>query len=229
MNLSQVLIQTSISEKINQWEAIRAHEKEGKVTHLPAITVSMEAGSGGSIVAQKIAERLGFDFFHREIIQAIAESGKLRPDALKLMEKERLSGVRDFVALFLDDRYLWPGVYLDHLKKVVNSLGKRGGAVIVGRGANFILPPEKFLGVRVVAPLETRVQNIARTYEVSNEIANRRILNRDSKRRDFVKKSFHVDITDSSLYDLIVNTGKISIEEAVVAVCEFWCRRYLMP
>ena len=229
MNSKRDLIQTFISEKINQWETIRAHEKKGKLTHLPAITISMAAGSGGSIVAQRIAECLGFDFFHREIIQAIAESGKLSPDTLKLMEKERLSGVRDFVALFLDDRYLWPGVYLDHLKKVVNSLGKRGGAVIVGRGANFILPPEKFLGVRIVAPLETRVQNIARTYEVSNEAANRRILNRDSKRRDFVKKSFHVDIADSSLYDLIVNTGKISIEEAVVAVSEFWCRRYLMP
>jgi cytidylate kinase len=145
------------------------------------------------------------------------------------MEKERLSGVQDFISSLLSDRYLWPGVYLDHLNEVVHAVEKRGGAVIVGRGAMYILPAERILSIRIVAPLQVRIRNIVRSYQVAEEAARRRILNRDSRRAAFVKKSFHADITDVLHYDLVVNTGKTSVEEAVEAVCTFWCRRFLMP
>jgi len=229
MESNQNLIQSFINDQLKQWEKIRAHEKKRGETHLPVITICMEAGSGGSLVAQQIAKRLGFDLFHREIIQAIAESGQISADKLEAMEKARYSGVEDFIASLLDDRYLWPGVYLDHLKKVVDAVGIRGGAVIVGRGANFILPPAKTLSVRVVAPLDVRVQNVARTFEVSDEDARQRILHRDSRRAAFVKKSFNADIADTIHYDVIVNTGKLSIEEAAETVSIIWCKRNLSP
>ncbi len=227
MASNQNLIQSFINDQLKQWEKIRDYEKKRGETRLPPITVSMEAGSGGSVVARQIAERLGFDLFHREIIQAIAESGHISADKLEAMEKARYSGVQDFIASLLDDRYLWPGVYRDHLKKVVNAVGMRGGAVIVGRGAIFILPRAETLSVRVVAPLEVRVQNVSRTFKVSDEQARKRISNRDSKRAAFVKTTFNADIADTIHYDLILNTGKLSIEEAAETVSTMWCKRNL--
>lgn len=229
MESNHKLIQSFIEDQLKQWEKIRVHEKKSGETHLTVITVCMEAGSGGSLIAQHIAEHLGFDLFHREIIQAIAESGQISADKLEAMEKARYSGVQDFIASLLDDRYLWPGVYLDHLKLVVDAIGKRGGGVIVGRGANFILPKAKTLSVRVVAPLEVRVQNVARTFEVSDEDARHRILHRDSRRAAFVKNSFNADIADTVNYDVILNTGKLSIEEAAETVSTIWCKRNLSP
>ena len=229
MSAERNLIQSFIKEQSSKWKKMRVQQKKAGTMHMPVITICMEAGSGGSLVARGVADKLGFDLFHKEIIQAIAESGHLDPGVLATMEKERLSGIKDFIASLINDRYLWSGIYLEHLNVVVQALEKRGGAVIVGRGAAFILPPDKILSVRIVAPLKVRIRNIADAYQVSEEAAGRRIQNRDSRRAAFVQKSFNADINDRVHYDLIVNMGKTTIEEAVEAVCVFWCQRFLTP
>jgi cytidylate kinase len=88
----------------------------------------------------------------------------------------------------------------------------------VGRGANFIIPPAERLSVRVVAPLELRVQNIAQVYGVPIETARRRVLHRESRRAAFVKQSFHTDVADPENYDLVINTAKSDNDTAVGAI-----------
>ncbi len=185
--------------------------------HIPVITVSMKPGSGGSLVAQEVADRLGFDYFHRDIIQGIAKSAKIRASVIDTLEKERLSGVEDFIASLYKDQYLYPGIYMEHLVKVVNTIANHGRAVIVGRGANFILPPEERFSLRIVAPLEIRIQNVARAYKVSAE-ARKRVIGRESRRSAFIRKSYNADISDPENYDLTINMGRMFIETAVEAV-----------
>ena len=102
--------------------------------------------------------------------------------------------------------------------KIVHVIGKHGRAVIVGRGANFILPPQERFSVRVVAPFKVRLQNVAREHGVSENDAKRRILRRESRRGAFVRRSFHEDIADPHNYDMVLNTAKLSIHSAVNAV-----------
>ena len=78
----------------------------------------------------------------------------------------------------------------------------------------------------VVAPLEIRVQHVAQSFGATDEDARRRVLKRESKRGDFVKRSFNEDITDPLNYDLVINTGRLSIEEAVDAVSLFYLNKY---
>ena len=194
-------------------------EEDGKAeARIPVITVSSEPGSGGSIIAQEIDKRLDFDYFNRDMVEGIAESAEIRSTVIDSIEKERLSGIEDFIASLIKDQYLYPGIYLQHLLKVVGTIGKHGRAVIVGRGANFILPPEERFAVRVFAPLEIRVQNVARWHKVALETAKQRVIRRESKRRAFVRQSFNAKITDPHNYDLIINTGRMRIDAAVEAV-----------
>jgi cytidylate kinase len=102
--------------------------------------------------------------------------------------------------------------------KVISTIGKHGQAVIVGRGANFILPPDEKFSVRVVAPLEVRIQNVTGWHNVSIEKAKQRVIQRESKRRAFIRQSFNADISDPNNYDLIINTNRMGIESAVEAV-----------
>jgi cytidylate kinase len=178
----------------------------------------MQPGSGGSLVAQEVAKRLGFDYFHRDIIQGIAKSAKIRASVIDSLEKERLSGIEDFIASLYKDQYLYPGIYMDHLLKVINTIAEHGRAVIVGRGANFILPPEKRFGVRVIAPLQVRIQNIVRAYGVKEEEARQRVIRREARRGAFVRKSYDADIADPENYDLTLNTSRMSIESAAETV-----------
>jgi cytidylate kinase len=211
-------IKQFVEEQIKKWTSVYAQESDKEQGHVRVITVSMEPGSGGSIVAQKIAARLGFDFFNRDIIEEIARSSKIRSTLIESLEKERLSGIEDFIASLIRDQYIHPDLYLEHLLKVVATIGKHGRAVIVGRGANFILPPAERFSVRIIAPLNVRIQNVAEWHAVSLDDAKRRVIARESKRRAFVRQSFNADISDPIHYDLTLNTGRMSVESAVDAV-----------
>lgn len=196
-----------IEVQIEKWKTI-------KKIYIPVITVSVAPGSGGQVVAKRVAELLNFDFYDREIIKAIAQSAQISEQVIQSMEKSRFSGIQDFIASLVDDRYLWPGVYLEHLMEVVSVIAEHGHAVITGRGGNFIIPPDDHLSVRVVAPLEVRVKNIASEYNVPIDKARRRVLHRENRRAAFIKQSFHADVTDPNNFDIVINTQKTDINAA---------------
>ena len=204
-------IETFIKDQIEKWE-------KQTQTHIPVITISSEPGSGGRIIARGLAKRLGIDLFDRDIVKEIAESAHISGAVIETMEKDRLSGIKDFISSLVNDRYLWPGVYLDHLMKVVAAIASHGNAIIVGRGANFLIPAEDRLSVRVIAPLEVRVKNVAKEFGVTREEAKRRVINRGNRRSAFIRQSFNADVADPRNYDLVVNTQKLDIDASLGSV-----------
>lgn len=185
---------------------------------LPVFTLSMEPGSKGSIIAARIAERLDFDLFNRDIIKEIAQSAQMSTSIIESVEKERLSGIDDFISSLVKRNYLHPDLYLEHLMKVINSIAKHGNAVIVGRGANFILPPENRFSIRVVAPLQVRINNVAELFGTDREEAKSRVMRRQARRMAFVQQAFHQDIADPLNYDMVLNTERLNVDSAAESV-----------
>ena len=218
MKKKKLTIEKFVKDQIKKWERIYPEKDKIEEARIPVITVSKEPGAGGNLLAQKIAERLDLDLFNRDIIKEIAESAKISATVIETLEKERLSGIEDFISSLVNKHYLYPGLYLEHLMKVVCTIAEHGRAVIVGRGANFILPPEKRLSVRIVAPLEVRIQNIADRFGASADEAKRRVIRRESRRKAFIRQSFNADISNPIHYDLTINFGNLSMVSAVEAV-----------
>ncbi len=204
-------IETFVKDQIEKW-------KKQTKSNVPVITISSEPGSGGRIIARGLAKRLNIDLFDRDIVKELAESAHISDAVIETMEKERLSGIKDFISSLVNDRYLWPGVYLDHLMKMVAAIASHGNAIIVGRGANFLIPQKDRLSIRVIAPLETRVNNVAKEFGVTREEAKRRVLNRENRRSAFIRQSFNADVADPHNYDLVINTQKLTIDAALGAV-----------
>jgi len=204
-------IETFVKDQLGKW-------KKKTKSQLPVITISSEPGSGGRVIANGLAKQLKIDLFDRDIIKEIAESARISGTVIESMEKERLSGIKDFISSLVNDRYLWPGVYLDHLMKVVAAIASHGNAIIVGRGANFLIPPKERLSIRVIAPLENRVMNVARDFGVTREEAKRRVINRENRRAAFIRQSFNADVTDPGNYELVINTKQLNLDAAVGAV-----------
>lgn len=203
-------VEEFVSKQIEKWKKARLDNKKQRTI----ITIAIEPGSGGTIIGEIIAEKLGLDYFHHNLIKEIAQSSKVADKVLQSLEKERLNGVKDLIASVVDKYYLWPGLYLNHLIEVITTIGKHGNAVIIGRGGNFILPAEKRFAVRVVAPLETRIKNVVKKEKSRYEDTKRRIIKRESRRRAFVRESFHEKISDPLNYDVVVNTEAMSFESA---------------
>jgi cytidylate kinase len=218
MAKEKISIKQFVSNQVKKWERMYSQADRRAERRLPTITLSMEPGSGGSILAQQIADRLEFDLFNREIVEEIAKSAEIRETIIETLEKDRLSGIEDFIASLVKDYYIHPDIYLEHLFKVISTIAEHGRAVIVGRGANFILPAHEIFAVRVIAPLEIRIRNVALGYNVSAEAAKRRVIQRESRRKAFVRHSFNADISDPLHYNMVVNTGKMNIAAAVEAV-----------
>jgi cytidylate kinase len=207
-----------VKQQVKKWEGQFRAKKGTADTQMPVITVAMEPGSGRSIIAQRIAERLEFDYFHRDIVEKIAQTAEIRSAVINSLEKQRLTGVKDFISSLMEEQYIHPDTYLNHLLPVISTIANHGRAVIVGRGANFILPAEDIFAVRVIAPLKKRIREVALTHRATTEQAKRRVIQRESRRKAFIRSAFHADISDPSHYDLTINTGRMSIESAVEAV-----------
>mgnify|MGYP000448173279 CR=1 FL=1 len=206
-----------IEEQVRRWEILRQERQERKP--LPVVTLSREPGSGGNLVAKLVADRLKLDLFHQEIINAMAESADTSVRVIRTLDEKGVSMIEDWVSAAISDRHLWPDQMSHVLMRVIGTIGKHGKAIIVGRGANFVLPPENRFRVRIIAPMDRRVNCVAESYGISKDEARRRVMRTESDRRAFVRKYFHSDIADPANYDMILNTGTLSIESAADAIC----------
>jgi len=210
-------IEQIIEEQVRRWQIIPA-EKKKEEKEISVITISREAGSGGNILAKKLSEQLEYDLFYQEFIHDMAKSARVSVRLLETLDEKGVSVLEEWISSLVDKRHLWPDRYLQHLMKIIGTIGKHGRAVIVGRGANFVLPYDKRLSVRVIAPLETRIKNVSKAYDVTVEDAKTRVLTTESNRKAFIKKYFNDDIRDPLNYDLIINTETLSIDDAANAV-----------
>ena len=210
-------IQQIIEEQIHRIQLIQK-EKVTATLELPIITISREPGSGGRIIAKKIAEKLDLDLFHQEVLHEMAKRAEVSERLLETLDEKGLTVLEDWISSLVYDRHIWPDQYLRHLMNVIGTLGKHGRAVIVGRGANFIIPPDKRFRVRIVAPQKFRIDNVTRAFNLSYEDAKRRVIRTESDRRAFIRKYFNADIADPINYDLVINTATLGIEKAANAI-----------
>ena len=206
-----------IEEQCRAWQ-LRNSQETTTETGLQVITVSREPGSGGRLVAAGIAEAFDYDMFHQEVLHEMAKSADMNRCIMETIDEKGLSVLDEWIASLVDARHLWPDRYLQHLMRVVGTIGKHGRAVLVGRGANFILPPEVRFRIRIISPRDVRIKNVSREFDVSEEVARRRVLKTESERKAFIRKYFHADISDPSNYDLIINMEAVGIPAAVSAV-----------
>jgi len=80
------------------------------------------------------------------------------------------------------------------------------------------MPAHEIFAVRVIAPLEIGARDVAQGYLVADEEAKRRVIQRESRRKAFIRHSFNADLADPIHYYMVVNTGKMSIAAAVASV-----------
>src|SRR3990172_372378 len=148
-----------------QWKKwfLLTQSKPGKemAGRLPTVTVSREKGSGGSLVARQIAEQLGFVLFDSEIVDHVARSASVDRLVVLHMDERSQSSIRAWADRVTQNQNFSAQSYMAHLTKTLLTIGEKGRAVIIGRGAHLLLPVERCVRVRVIAPQEIRIQRLA--------------------------------------------------------------------
>lgn len=189
------------------------------------ITVEREYGAGGSEIAQKLAERLGWKLWDHLLTEEIARLAEC-PKALVEGREEKDDPL--YYRLFKSFlRGSYEGSINAHKLKLVDSecivkftkqvvcqAAKEGNCVIVGRGSqHFLANREDTLRVFLYAPTDDKVRRVMARGKSEQE-AEQLVDTVDRERTDFIQKYFNVEWPARSIYHLMVNTS--AGEEAVV-------------
>ena len=219
----KVIMDRMVQQQVTKWRKLfdKAMKQGLKIENFkggPIITVSREAGAGGSDISRRLAKALGMDLIGGQIIQHVADSAKMSRRVIESLDEREVTFRETLLSSLFGENRPWPGEYLHHLTRVIGTIGIFGNVIIVGRGANYVLPKEKIFRVRVVAPIELRIKYFMDDRGYTKAEAEQYIVKRDGNRKAFVRKYFNADIADPAHYDIIVNTEKISMATATESI-----------
>ena len=205
-------LQELVDRQMGQWSMSRRSHADQVAK--PCVALSRLPGAGAAALGQRAAEMLGYAYFGIELVDWIARSAGLARDLVAGVDEHIRSAIERNVSDAFRRQQFSEGDYLHHLVRAVMTLGERGGAVILGRGAQFILPPERALRVLVIAPEAMRRENLAKRRALDSRQAAAALAEEDADRRAFHAHHFRRNPDDPADYDLVLNLGSMPAEGA---------------
>ena len=185
---------------------------------MAVITVSRQIGSGGSAIAARVAENLGYRLYDRQLLVDAAEYVGVRAEALERVDEQHHGVVYSTLSTMttlLDGPVMTEECFQIVVSDLIREIARQGNAVIVGRSSQCILRGySPTLHVHVVAPFITRVERVAERGDLSLHAASALVLESDHDRRAYNLAVAHCDWSDPLLYDLVVNTDQLSVDAA---------------
>lgn len=181
------------------------------------VCVSRTLGAGGEAIGRLVAERLGFGYFDDEVIAMASAKAGIDPGAVAAAEHHtslvaRLLA-RPSVKVAQEDARRF-------IHTALLEIVGRGDAVIVAHGASIALGQRKqVLRVLVTASVRTRAERLRQERKLgSEEDAARVVTESDRERALYLERFFHLHEEDPTLYDVLINTDALTIDEAVGAI-----------
>jgi cytidylate kinase len=179
---------------------------------VPIITISRGSFSGGKMVADGVAQMLGYRCIDRaQIIQKAEAWGVSQGDLRTAMEKPP-----SFLGQTPQTRYR----YLAFIEAALTEEARTGKAVYHGLAAHLLLGKgPHVLRTRIIAPIEFRIHQVQNRLNCNRKEAIASIKKVDEDRCRWTKFLYGVDWTDASLYDLVLNLNQTAVQEACAIIC----------
>ena len=199
------------------------------------VTISHATGAVGDSIGRSVADRLGFRYVDEEIIEIAAKKHGL--DTGLVADAERR---KNLFARMLDDLASAPmldpsgtaGFLMTDTTAIprreelraliieaIRETAQQGNVVIVSHAAGIPLAGrDDLLRVLVTGSFDTRVQRVAAGQKISKGEAEKRLKASDAGRADYFLRFYKIEQELPTHYDLVVNTDKITPEEATDVV-----------
>jgi cytidylate kinase len=199
---------------------------------MAVITISRQFGAGGKTLGKKIADALGYEFADSEIIARVAQMANVSTHWVETVENEAGGRLSRFITrmvskplvdrILKDERgYIDEEIYLDYLVLIIAQVADEGNTVILGRGSQYILNdhPDGY-HILMIDEFENRVRFMKENYELSESRATTVVRSEDKRRKALYQKLGKTDYDDPFLYHLVLNMGRLNLEEAKKMVCD---------
>ena len=206
-----------VARQITDWR-LRHPSGRDPAAWLPTVAISHTHGAGGTEVATRVADQLGFRLYDRELVEMVAADARVSSDLVAALDDEVQTSLGRHIDGLFAHHEIEPAEHVRHLVRVVSTIAAHGGVVIVGRAAAIFLDRATTVAVRIDAPFTLRLTRLQAATGLGDHEARARIVRTDDDRADFVKKHFKVTGTDPLLYDLALNTARMDFAAAATTI-----------
>ena len=225
-------IHMSMERHIASWfkqldkSAKKAHQKR---KHKPFVTISRECGAYGATIAEMLDKHLNkferrkdasWAAFDEELIEKVLDEHGFPDHYKKYYTETAMPTVQGIIGELLG-AHPPRETMIRKMSETIFRLAQSGYVILVGRGSNIIthnLP--KGVHVRLIASFDKRLIHMEEYLEIGKKKAADYIMKEDAARRKFVKRYFHKDISDPSLYDIVINLDTVPLKDAVRIIGE---------
>lgn len=181
------------------------------------ITINRMLGSNGRLIGKALADRLGINFYDRELLEIAAREKDISFDILEKVDEKKANQWRFPIdhELQLDkDFHFIPmnDVLYDLQRKIIINLAEKEDCVIVGRCANHILSG-KALSVFIHAPFEFRTETIMSRMGLEQKEAERLLKKTDKERKTYYEYFTDRKWNDPQQYHICVDSSRFTQEE----------------
>jgi cytidylate kinase len=193
----------------------------------PFVCLSRQAGAGGHTFARHLLNRLNeeepphlplWTRCDRELCLQLLEDPRIDV-SLGYLESEHYRGATEDLLFNLLSHETPQDVVLRHLFQLIRRIAQTGHTIFIGRAAGLVtrdLPG--CIHIRLVAPEAVRIKRMAEQGHLSQRDAQQLVHRLDNDRARLVKNYFLASIDDPLLYDLIINTSNLPLDEGAQAV-----------
>lgn len=195
----------------------------------PFVTISREAGSGGSSLARILARMLNgrspaggnWKVFDTNLTPSMLRSQHLPVRIARFLPEDRLPGVQAYIGELVGLHPSLPNL-VQKTNETIRQLAGEGQAIFVGRGANFAAKGVTHgCNVRLVASAAHRSKYLSQLHGISEAEARECNARCDAARRRYVRIHFDKEIEDPTAYDLVINTEQVPLIEAARLVSAY--------
>jgi len=192
---------------------------------MKVITIGRQFGSGGRELGKKLAKALGWAYYDREIISAIAQKTSLPEDYVEELLDKRPTAIYPVTSgstfhMTVDPHFNLSNQIYAEQSNLIKTLADKGNCVIVGRCADHILRDRKPFRIFVYADIERRVARCMAHLRPDEEgmtekAMKKKILAEDKARRRYYRFFTGSDWGELASYDLCLNTAVGTVEDWV--------------
>jgi len=192
---------------------------------------AMECG-----VPEIALHELGYEG-RRGLMQRILDALKTSPAIPSIIEMQRRESIAPLAmpprSIFTPAMPLLSAAMEEYVRivgLVIQNMAKEGNILLVGRASQILLRDNPdALHAQIVAPMSLRVQKLMCLEGLKQREAKQRILASDAARADYLRRYYKVNWLDPLLYDLVINTGQITIQTAAQLVVMTEVQRVIPP
>ncbi len=177
------------------------------------ITISRQLGSLGTEIARAAAAELNYEYADKEMVGKVMESFGIAAPEMDQFDEKRPP--------FWDSFSTRRRRFLHFIQMAIYSLARKSRVIIVGRGGQVLLKDlPGTLHVRIFAPWPVRLKRLIESGGVDEKHAGLMIRQNDNDSSGYIRSFFNAEWDDPVLYDLLINTERLSVQTGVRLIIE---------